>query len=40
MSFRAKVSDFFIDHRGPDLLLGIACVVIVILMVRDVMAVF
>lgn len=40
MSLRAKVSDFFIDNRGPDGLLVISCVVIVILMIRDLISVF
>ncbi|WP_282432716.1 hypothetical protein [Desulfosporosinus sp. HMP52] len=40
MSLRVKVSDFFLDHHGPELLLVVSCVVLIILIIRDVIAVF
>lgn len=39
MNLKAKITDFVVDHRIPELMLFAAGVVIVILMIQDVMAV-
>ncbi|WP_291352828.1 hypothetical protein [Desulfosporosinus sp.] len=39
MSLRTKISDFFIDNHGPELLLAASTIVIVVLMIQEVLAV-
>ncbi|SHI42640.1 hypothetical protein [Desulfosporosinus lacus] len=39
MGLKVKVSNFFIDNHGPELLLIISSVVIVVLMIQDVISV-